>query len=512
MTSLRNSVNRLSKNLILNVAGQGIVLILSLIAVKFIFKQLGDDVFGILYFNITLTTVVTAVLELGVLATTTREVSLHSDSEPLYITRLVRTASLLYWSISLLLVFAIIATAPFLVEHWINLRTIDSGTAAIVIRILSISTMVVLPRALYTSLFRGRQRMAINNIIDITATATQQVGILVLLKLGAGVYAVAGWMSASMVLSIIAYLIVAGHIFGPKALLPGFDTAVVRRNVSYTRLMLANSVLSLVHGQADKVVLSKLLSVGEFGFYGFASATVGRATFVAAAIGQASFPSFATLFAAGDRSALLRQFRQLQDLVCFMTAPIFAAVCFAALPVYGYLFSTSVATRLLVPTTLLAFGFYMNSALNQPFMLSFAVGKPRVIVTWNVVALFVVLPVTVLLIVSYGMTGAALSWIFYNLFAFVFIVPAICKDNLQISVWSWYQHVVKSGVLAVAAYGAGWRLIASAGSYSISALFIAYAAGSIAFAVGAYILIGRDLRDTIWRLPRALLLSKSGTP
>lgn len=510
MTSLRRSVNRLSNNLIFNVAGQGTVLVLSLIAIRFIFRQLGDDIFGLLYFNITLAAVVTSVLELGVLATTTREVSLYSDSEYTYITRLIRTASLFYWSISLLIVVAIFIAAPFLVKHWINLRTIDSGAAATVIRILSISTMAVLPRALYTSLFRGRQRMAINNIIDITSTAGQQGGILVLLKLGAGVYAVAGWISASMVLSIIAYLIVTGSIFGPKALVPGLDIAVVRRNVSYTRLMLANSVLSLVLNQSDKVILSKLLAVGDFGFYGFASATVGRATFVAVAIGQASFPSFTTLFAAGGRSALVRQFRQLQDLVCFTTAPIFAAICFAALPVYSYLFSDSVAHRLLMPTTLLALGFYMNSVLNQPFMLAFAAGKPRVIVTGNVAALFVVLPITVLLIVSYGMTGAALSWVFYNLFAFVFIVPTICRDCLQIPVWSWYQHIGRSGVLGLAAYGAAWQLMASVGSYSISALLIAYAGGSVAFAIGAYVLIGRDLRDAILRLPRALLVPKAG--
>lgn len=503
-------MNRLSKNLIFNVAGQGTVLVLSLIAVKLIFKQLGDDVFGILYFNITMATVVTAVLELGVLATTTREVSLHSDSEPTYITGLIRTASLLYWSFSLLIAGAVFITAPILVRHWIILRTTDAGTASTMIRILSISTMTVLPRSLYTSLFRGRQRMAINNIIDIITTTAQQLGILVVLKLGAGVFAVSGWISASMILSLVAYLIVAGRIFGPHALVPGFDMAVVRRNASYTRLMLANSLLSLVHTQADKVIVSKLLPVGEFGFYGFASATVGRVTFVATAIGQAAFPSFSTLFASGDHHALIRQFRKLQDLVCFITAPLFAAVCFAALPVYGYLFNTSVATRLLLPTTLLALGFYMNSVLNQPFMLSFAVGKPQIIVKANVLALFVVLPVTALLIVSYGITGAALSWVFYNLFAYVYIVPKICRETLRIPVWSWYKQVLKSASLAFIAYGLAWELSRSGGSSSLPALFLGYVAASVVFMAAAYLLIGHDLRDTILRLSRTLMRPKTG--
>ena len=188
---------------------------------------------------------------------------------------------------------------------------------------------------------------------------------------------------------------------------------------------------------------------------------------------------------------------------------MFAGICFAALPVYTYLFNAGVASRLLLPTVLLALGFYLNSALNQPFMLSFAAGKPQIIVIGNVVALFVVLPVTVALIVFYGMTGAALSWVFYNVFAFVYIVPTICRNCVQIPVWSWYQHILKSGVLALAAYGAGWQLIASGGSFSIPALVIGYAAGSVVFVIGAYLLIGRDLRDTITRLPKSLLMRRA---
>lgn len=497
-------MTRLSKNVIFNVVGQGLALALSFIAVKFIFKQLGDDIFGIIYFNITLATVVSAVLELGVLATTSREVALHFDSEPGYIASLIQTASLLYWSLAILIVAAVFISAPILVGHWINLRTTDAGTATTVIRILSISTMVVLPRALYTSLFRGRQRMALNNIIDVATTIAQQLGIVALLKLGGDVFMVAGWISVSVAMGLVAYVVVAGRMFGWRSLLPILNPGVVRRNARYTTLMMANSLLSLVYTQADKVIVSKLLPVAEFGFYGFASATVGRAAFVAAAIGQAAFPSFSNLSAAGEHQALIRQFRKLQELVCFVTAPMFAAICFAAAPVYAYLFNSSVAGRLLVPTILLAVGFYMNSALNPPFMLSFAVGKPQIIVRANVVALFLVLPVTVLLIAAYGLTGAAASWVFYNLFAFAYIVPKICRESLQIPTWSWYRRVLKSGGLAVIAYGLSWFLIASAGSFSLSALSVAYVAGSLVFAVGAYFLIDSDVRSTFLRLTRTL--------
>ena len=172
------TMTRLTRNVIYNVVGQGLVLILSLIAVRFIFRQLGNDVFGIIFFNVTLTAVLTRVLELGASSTIVREVSSAFESERAYVRDLVRTASFLYWAIGLLLMLFIWITAPLLVTNWINLTTIDPNTAATMLRILSVPALVALPRGLYTAMFRGRQRMGYNNAIDVGASIVQQFGIL----------------------------------------------------------------------------------------------------------------------------------------------------------------------------------------------------------------------------------------------------------------------------------------------------------------------------------------------
>src|ERR1035437_7538777 len=97
-------MTRLSRNVVYNVVGQGLILIVSLIAVRFIFRRLGDDVFGIIFFNLTLTAVLTQVLELGVSSTIVREVSGVFHTELTYVRDLIRTASLLYWTTGLALV------------------------------------------------------------------------------------------------------------------------------------------------------------------------------------------------------------------------------------------------------------------------------------------------------------------------------------------------------------------------------------------------------------------------
>src|SRR6266851_4483299 len=489
-------MTRLTRNIIYNVAGQGLVLILSLIAVRFIFRRLGDDVFGIIFFNLVLTTVLASALELGISATIVREVSSFFDKDRAYVTALIRTATLLYWGLGLLLVVVIWLTAPLLVTHWVNLKSLDAGTAA--------TTLVALPKALYTSLFRGRQMMALNNAIDVGTAAVQQAGILLLILRGAGVYVVAGWISASVILGIIAYIVVAARLVGWSTLRPAYSSEVLRRTIGFTGHMMVISVLSLVHTQAAQVIVSKLLPIAEFGFYGLAASTVNRATLVTNAVAQAAFPSLSSLFATGDRPSLLTQYRKLQDLVCYGTFPLYAGITFAAVPVYTFVFNAGVAQRLLLPTAFLALGSWMNATISIPYMLSVAMGKPQIAARLNLYALVIVLPVTVLLVLQFGIAGAGFSWVFYHVVAYAYMVPRICRECLGSPALTWYVHVLKVLGLGAVTYGPAWIVLTVAGVSSLAIAIITYLAGSAVFALGAYLLVGPDLRQTIQRLSNSV--------
>ena len=502
-------MTRLTKNLIYNVAGQGLVLVLTLVAVRFIFRRLGDDVFGIIFFNLVLTGLLASALELGVSSTIVREVSRFFQSEPGYVRDLIRTASVLYWAAGLLLVVIIWLTAPLLVTQWVNLRTIDSSTAATTLRLLSGTALVVLPKGLYTSLFRGRQLMGFNNAIDVGTTLVQQSGILLLILGGSRVYLVAAWISASALLGLIAYAATAASLIGWRALVPSFSPHILRRNIGFTAPMMVASFASIIHVQAAQVIVSKLLPIAEFGFYGFASSTVNRAGFVTGAAAQAAFPSFSGLFAAGDLTGLRQQYRKLQDLVCYGTLPLFAGICFAALPVYTYVFSANVADRLLLPTAFLALGSWMNATINIPYVLSIAMGKPQIVARLNLYALIAVLPITVVLVFRFGIPGAGFSWVVYHLFAYAYMVPRICRECLKSGVWSWYAQVLRVLALAAGTYGLAWLALSALSSHSLPALVLGFAVASAAFGAGAYFMIGSDLRETVQRLRRTLFLPKA---
>ncbi len=492
-------MSRLTRNIIYNLLGQGLLLLLGLVAVRFVFRRLGGDGLGIIYFALTLNAVLSPALDLGMGTTTVREVSAHMETEPAYIHDLLRTFSSFYWGGYLLVAAGVSWGAPLLVDRWIKLGTLDRTEAAHALSVLSIGALLALPRSFYASILRGKQRMEFNNLIDVVVSAAQQAGMILILALYGSLLRVVYWLAACFVLSMGAYLCVCARFFSWEALIPGFRWWAVRRNLGFATRAASISFLAMVHIQADKAIVSKLLPLGVFGYYSFASNAISRSTLATTAVSQAALPSLSALYKEGDQLGLMAQYRKLQDLLCFGTVPLFAIIPFAALPLFTYSLNAGAARALLAPALFLCVGFYLNGTLNTPYVFSLAVGKPEIVARLNLYALFLVLPVTFTLVYFFGLNGAGFSWVFYHLVGYAYVVPRVCSECLKLPASAWFLHVLKVFGWVVLTYGIAWGVIASLGAFTIAPLALAYLVASAGFLLAAYFSIGPELRETFHR-------------
>jgi O-antigen/teichoic acid export membrane protein len=257
------------------------------------------------------------------------------------------------------------------------------------------------------------------------------------------------------------------------------------------------SLLAVIQTQADKAVLSKLLPIGIFGFYTLAYSGVARSTLITSSIFQAAFPRLSSLFHSGDQAGLLAQYRKLQDLVCFSSLPILAVFPFAARPLFTYLLNSEAAHLLVWPLTFLSLGFYMNSTLSIPYAFSLAVGKPEITARSNLYATLLVLPTTVILVYSYGLNGAGLSWVAYHIFVYAYAVPRVCSECLDVPASGWYLYALRALALGVFSYGTAWFLLEYLGTRSILGLLVAFGGASLVFGLSGYLIISDELRFAI---------------
>jgi O-antigen/teichoic acid export membrane protein len=491
-------VSRLSKNIVYNFLGQTLLLVLGFIAVRYIFRQLGEDALGIIYFTATMTAILSGVLEKGIYSTTIREVASNIYKEPGYIQSFIQTGSFFSWIIYLIFSITVFWLSPILVEHWIHLTTIDGATATYILRILGIASLLVFPISFYASLLRGKQRMEFNNIIDVIASAIQQLGLVVLLIISDDLLMVVYWIAFCYFLKVLSYFLTCSRFFSLSSFLPLYSHKVIVKNSKFALNMIYISILAMVQKQADKLMISKMMPIGLLGYYGFVFGALNKAGLITSSIAQAAYPSLCTSYDENDKTALVAKFKELQDLVCLVTVPIFAGILFAAMPTLTFIFDYNTAKLLQVPVMLLCLGFYLNGTMAIPYRIILTTDKPEIAVRQNFYAIFSVLPITFGAIYLYGLSGAALGWVIYFLFSYIYSVPRIFKECLNLSPWLFYSHIFRILLLATLTYGSAYIIISIAISFNIMTLIVTYLVASLFYFAGVYIIVGEGLRKLIY--------------
>ena len=181
----------------------------------------------------------------------------------------------------------------------------------------------------------------------------------------------------------------------------------------------------------------------------------------------------------------MREYRRLNRLVLVATGPFFAALIFASLPILSFAFGNQAARSLLLPTVLLCAGSYLNGTLGTPYVLSLAMGRPEIAAAQNLLALIVVVPIGVFGVVRLGLTGAALGWLAYQCFAYMYLIPRIRRQCLKLPAWSWPRETLPALAALVCAYLPAFLLALLPGASNAAALAAGFLAGTCVYGLYA---------------------------
>jgi hypothetical protein len=102
----------------------------------------------------------------------------------------------------------------------------------------------------------------------------------------------------------------------------------------------------------------------------------------------------------------------------------------------------------------------------------------------------------------FGLTGAAVSWVLYHVFAYAYGLPRLCRV-IDITLSNWAGQLGRVALVGALTYGTAW-LLTGHGAAAAPALAAAFAAASAAFALAAYRLIGPELRTSLRRRIQAM--------
>jgi O-antigen/teichoic acid export membrane protein len=477
---------RLGRNLIQNVAGQIGLMALGLIANALVYRRLGGDVLGLYYFSLAIAGVAGTFVDGGVAIFVVRETAARRESEPDYVIALHQTASLLSWGGALLAAVLIASAAPLIVGRWLIVQVLDSGTATAALALFVLAALLGVPRSLYSGLLRGLRHFRAANAVALGTSALQTGGALILLLAGARALAFAGWHAVASGLSVaIAAAIVAGAA-GRASIRPRWSGPAFRRARSFLGWSVLIAAAAGILSYCDRLVLGAFLSAKQLAFYGTAASLTQKARQIITAIGQVGLPALSEAHGAGDEARVTVRYRLLDDLIAVGTLPLFAGVLFASPPVLAVVFDPATGADLIAPTTCLCFAAYVNGVLNTPYQLSLVYDQAKITARQNLLALVLVVPAAIFLTSRWGLVGAALSGVLYQVFAVATCIPRFARVLPIGGAAAWFARLGCILAAATLGYGLPLAILGRAGATHAIRAAVGWAGGSAIFGAVAW--------------------------
>lgn len=456
-------VANLRSNIIANFGGQAWILLMRLAFVPVYIRILGIEAYGLIGFFLSLQAVL-LVLDMGLAATINRELarSLTTGTNPDKTRDLVRTLEWVYWLTGILIAAAVLALSPLLASHWLKPVALSVDQTASAIALMGLAAGIQWPSSLYAGGLYGLERqVALNGLNAMIATLRGVGAIVVILYYSPTLTAFLWWQVAVGALATLASGGLLWHQLPSGSRKAVFRMERLLDHRAFALGMTGITVLSLLLMQSDRIILSTLLPLNQFGYYTFAAAAAAALSAVVGPFFNALFPRFSKLVAEQDEHKLIVLYHQSNQLLTVVVASVAAVLAFFATDILRlWTHDASLAEKSGPLLSILAVGTALNGIMHLPYALQLAHGWTRLAFYQNLASVLVVVPSVWWLGHRFGGVGAAAVWVALNLSYVLISIPLMHRKLMRGEMRAWYLHdIFPPVVVSAIAAGTAWVLI-----------------------------------------------------
>ena len=264
------------------------------------------------------------------------------------------------------------------------------------------------------------------------------------------------------------------------------------------------ALLAVLLTQIDKMLLLRLLPLGQFGVYALASTVTGAIYLIVGPVTQAVYPALVRLVSRHDDHHLRQTYHQASQVVTLMlTAPVAVLAAFPTAVMFVWSNDAHLAMGTAMILAALAVGTYLNGLMHVPHQLQLAYQWTSLSIRSNLLAIAILMPALFWGVPRYGAIAAAIIWIVLNLAYLVIQLPIMHRRCLPGELREWYLHDVALPILGAAAVVVPARLIRPDGLGDRFAwLVFLIAVAAVAFA--GSLLLTRTIRQRLFAALRTV--------
>lgn len=323
---------KIKQNIIASYSSQFYVSIIGIATVPLFIKYVGAEAYGLVAF-FSMLQVWFSILDMGISPTVARETARHNGGATDFLTyrRLVWALEGIFVVIAFLGGIGLYTGSNYIAEHWLKANQLTLYEVQTCLKLIAFIIALRWMCGLYRGIVSGAERMvwlASFNAFIATLRFVLVFPILILLDIRP-IYFFAYQLAVSIIeLTILIYYC---YQLWPKSITQAWQSwqwAPLKPVLKFSMTVAFTSSVWVLVTQTDKLILSKILTLDDYGYYSMAVLVASGIMLVSSPISSVILPRMTKLEAEGNHSGLIKIYRDSTQLIVVTAGAVSVTMAF----------------------------------------------------------------------------------------------------------------------------------------------------------------------------------------
>lgn len=446
----------LKRNLLANYSSNFVLSFLNVICTPIYIKFLGVEFYGLVAFYIVVQNFL-ALLDMGMTPSVVREMASFSGGIKSIeqVSSFLKSIELVFLAVSISMAVFLFLNVNSLINSWLDIKNIPQTVMSSAVLYASIWVSARFLESFYKATLIGLQdQVWLSKCTLIIQTTSHLFGLFWISLISSSVVVFFIIQLLFTIVTLVVYRMRAIKAFKPSIKKAKFSIESIASVGKFGLGAFGTKLLSTSITQADKLLLSKLLSLENFGIYMLAVTATNFLSSIIAPLTQATYPKFIQLASNGNLQEFTKLFHNATQFVILLALPI--TIVFVFFPNHfvhlwlGKAAMNSEVSMIMIP---LAIGTFFNILMSVSYQIQLANSIVSIGFFSNLVVVIFLIPALYILVPIYGAISAAWIWSSINILYFLIIPNLVHSKILKFEKNSWYWFDILIPVIMTAILG-----------------------------------------------------------
>ena len=422
-------------NALANFIGLGYATVIGLAILPLYLQYLGAEAFGLVGFFLILQGWM-HIFDLGMSPLLARQTAQArgQNADFVELRKLLRSLEIILVIVAALVFMAIVGGSGWISDNWLKVASLKGGEVSTSIVLMGAIIGLRFFASLYRSGVQGMENQVQLNVANMFVVTLRYVGALLLLKFFTQdvrnffVYQFAVGVLEALILSVLFYRsIPAGEGAGIK-----MHWRSLQPVLPFTGGIAYAAAIWVLVTQLDKLVVSNVLPLAEYGFFSLAAIVGAGISQVGAPISQAILPRMTFLLSKGDEQGMVMLYRQATQAMAVIIVPLTAVfACFSEELLFAWTGDRGAAEWAGPVLFWFALGNGILAMGAFQFYLQYAHGHLKMHVIYISLLAGVQIPLIIYAAYTLGVMAVVIIWFALRLLSFIIWTPIVHRRFAQ---------------------------------------------------------------------------------